>query len=108
MLSIYHRFVGLFNWKRGCLIDGIFSWKRGCLGNSELKNGVHGYPKTQIAEFLTKTERNEMQNYARRISLFEGYVPEKRICLYLETVLKTRPKFGTLQGGKLEKDLGNL
>ena len=49
-----------------------------------------------------------MQEYERRISLFEGYLPEKRICLYPETVLKTRPKFGTLQGGKLVKDLGNL
>ena len=34
-------------WLETRLIDGIFAWKRGCLGKSELKNGFHGYSKTE-------------------------------------------------------------
>ena len=70
----------------------MFSWKRGCLDNSKLKMAFTSIRRRK-AEFLTETERNEMQEYERRISFFEGYMPEKNICLYPKTVPKTRPKF---------------
>ena len=40
-------------------IDGIFAWKWDRSGNSELKNGVHSYPKLNMLNFWLKlNERN--------------------------------------------------
>ena len=70
----------------------MFSWKRGCLDNSKLKMAFTSIRRRK-AEFLTETERNEMQEYERRISFFEGYMPEKTSVYILKPCQKLGQSF---------------
>ena len=47
MRAIYHRFDGIFDWKRGIDQRFLQAQRPSCVFTGELKKSGHGYPKTK-------------------------------------------------------------